>query len=280
MGALEYRFTNDVLFKFLFVKNPDLLKRLIAGMLSIELESITEFEVTNPDILPESFGEKFCRLDISMRVDGRKIGLEVQVANEGNYPERSLYYWAREYSSALRVGADYSELPQTILISILGFKLFNCIEYFSEYKVLETARHNILTDKFNMQFYELPKLPELESTDDELKFWLTLFNSRTEEDLNRIESIGGSVMKQAIGAYRTVTATDNFKELERLRHRAHHDEVSALNHARREEREKWEGVVAEHVAEIADKEAEIADKEAENESLRKQIAELLAKGNE
>ena len=85
------------------------------------------------------------------------------------------------------------------------------------------------------------------------------------------------VIKQAIGAYRRVTATDEFKELERLRSRARHNEASALGHARREgektEREKWRGVVFIKNAEIADKGAEIANKDA-------QIAELLARLNE
>ena len=39
------------------------------------------------------------------------------------------------------------------------------------------------------------------------------------EDLAKIEAIGGDVMKQAIGAYRTVTAADEFREIERLRAR-------------------------------------------------------------
>jgi hypothetical protein len=73
-------------------------------------------------------------------------------------------------------------------------------------------------------------------------------------------------MKEAIGAYRHVTATAEFKELERLRSRARHNEASALGHARREgyreADEKWQGVVA--------------DKDAENEKLRKQLAELQA----
>jgi len=48
----------------------------------------------------------------------------------------------------------------------------------------------------------------------------------------------------------------NVFELERLRERARHDEASALGHARREgERkanEKWQGVVAEKDAKIAE----------------------------
>ena len=69
-------------------------------------------------------------------------------------------------------------------------------------------------------------------------------------------------MEQAIGAYRHVSATDEFKELERIRSRARHDEASALGHARREgekaEREKWQGVVDEQAARIAELEAQLA----------------------
>jgi predicted transposase/invertase (TIGR01784 family) len=248
---LEYKFTNDVLFKMLFVKYPELLKRLVAEMLGVPLGSIGEFVITNPDIPPEVAGEKFCRLDISMTVDGRRVDLEVQVADEGDYPERTLYYWAREYSSALGEGGEYSDLPPTIVISILAFKQFDCAEFHSEYRVLEVKRHAPLTDRLVLQFYELPKIPEEISADDELELWLTLFNAKTEEDLAKLEAMGVPVMKQAIGAYRQVTATEEFREMERLRSRARHNEASALGHARRVERKKWQGVVADKDAEIA-----------------------------
>ena len=270
---LEYTFTNDTLFHILFVQYQDLLKRLIAKMLGIQLESIGEFVITNPNIPPDAISEKYCRLDINMKVDGRKVGLEVQVSNEGDYPERSLYYWAREYSSALGAGEEYSDLPQTIVISIVAFNLFDCTEFHSVFHALETTRHTPLTDRFCLQYYELPKLPNDVGAEDELKLWLTLFKAKTEEDLSKIEALEVPVMKQAIEAYREVTATDEFKELERLRSRARHNEASALGHARREERNKWQGVVAEKDAALAEKNAALAEKDA-------QIAELQAKLDE
>ena len=84
-----------------------------------------------------------------------------------------------------------------------------------------------------MKYYELPKLPEVTDATDELKLWLNLFRAKTEEDLKRIEAMGVSIMKQAIGAYRTVTATAEFREIERLRSRARSNEASALGTARR-----------------------------------------------
>ena len=56
MTELKYKFTYDTLFKLLFVKYPDLLKRLVAAVLGITVDSITEFIITNPDIPPEALG--------------------------------------------------------------------------------------------------------------------------------------------------------------------------------------------------------------------------------
>jgi len=39
-------------------------------------------------------------------------------------------------------------------------------------------------------------------------------------------------MQQAIEAYRSITATTEFQEIERLRSKARHDEAQALHHAR------------------------------------------------
>ena len=126
MRKLTYTFKNDILFKMVFVKYPHLLKKLVASILNIPSESITAFEILNSEITPESIKDKFCRLDINMRVNGQVVDIEMQVSNEGNYPERVMFYWAREYSSALLVGEDYSLLPRTIVISIMDFKLFDC----------------------------------------------------------------------------------------------------------------------------------------------------------
>jgi len=102
-------------------------------------------------------------------------------------------------------------------------------------------------------------------------------------------------MEQAIGAYRKVTAADEFKEVERMRSRARHNEAAALRRAAEVEREKWQGVVAEKdqalaakdqafaqvLAEkdhaLAEKDEALVEKDEENTQLREQIAELRAR---
>ncbi|MCL2356223.1 MAG: Rpn family recombination-promoting nuclease/putative transposase, partial [Defluviitaleaceae bacterium] len=66
MTPLKYTLKSDTLFKMLFAKNEDLLKRLVSALLGIKYEDIAEFSINNPEITPEEIGKKFCRLDINM----------------------------------------------------------------------------------------------------------------------------------------------------------------------------------------------------------------------
>ena len=77
MTKLKYTFRTDTLFK-IFVKYPDLLKRLVSELLNIEYESIEQFQITNPEMTPEELGKKFCRLDINMIVDSRHISPNIK----------------------------------------------------------------------------------------------------------------------------------------------------------------------------------------------------------
>ncbi|MCL2572795.1 MAG: Rpn family recombination-promoting nuclease/putative transposase [Defluviitaleaceae bacterium] len=199
MTKLKYTMKTDTLFKILFTKYQDLLKRLVAALLSISYESIEQFIIINPDISPEELGKKFCRLDINMIVNGQKVDLEVQIADEGNYPERSLFYWAREFSTGINEGENYRELPCTIVISILGYVQFpNSDKFHSEFQALEVT-----------------------------------FNAQTEEELKKIEEMGVPVMSEAIAAYRHVAASDEFIQKEKMRSKARHDEAQALGNAER-----------------------------------------------
>ena len=296
MAKLEYTLKTDTLFKILFVRHQDLLKQLVATLLGIPHESIGHFEVTNAEMPPDVVKGKFCRLDINMKVGGQLVNLEMQVDEEDDYRERALFYWARMFSSALRQGEDYGELPRTVVISITGFDLFDGPEFHSEFRALEVSRHEELSDRMSLHFFELRKVPSRElDPKDMLRLWLWLFKATTEEELKRLKALGVPIVEQVINAYTQVAGSAEFREIERQRELARHNEASALKtrerKTRAEERMKWQTVVANKDAAIADKDATIADKDAkiadkdakiadmgtENERLRAQIAELQAK---
>ena len=226
---------------------------------------------------PEYIGDKFCRLDINMTIDKQLVDLEVQISNEGDFPERSLYYWAREYSSALAEGKSYSNLPRAIIISIVDFKMFDCEEFKSEYRALEVTRHTQLTDRMSLIYFELPKLTAPISEENILELWLKLFKAETDDDIAKIEALGVPIMNQAIEAYRSVAASPEFREMERMRSKARHDEAQAIENAekRGEKRgadnsdRKWKPIVAQ-------RDKALADAEAERQRLQSEVAELRA----
>ncbi|MDR2670975.1 MAG: hypothetical protein LBC26_04575 [Oscillospiraceae bacterium] len=69
-------------------------------------------------------------------------------------------------------------------------------------------------------------------------------------------------MKEAIRAYREIVVSPEFLEAERLRARARHNEASALLNAEQKGEARsdarWQVVVADKDAALADKDAEIA----------------------
>ncbi len=77
MRKLEYTFKTDTLFKMLFVQYPELLMKLVADLIGIPLEDIGQFVIRNPEMPPENLGDKFCRLDINMTVNGQRVAFTV-----------------------------------------------------------------------------------------------------------------------------------------------------------------------------------------------------------
>jgi len=270
MAKLEYTFKTDTMFKLLFVRHRDLLKQFVAELMGIDHDSIGHFEITNSEMPGEAIKGKFCRLDINMEIDGERVNLEVQVENEGNYPERAMFHWARLYSSALPKGEDYGKLPRSVVISLIDFNLFDCKQFHSEFRALEVSRGEQLTDKMSLHFFELKKVPAGDlDPGDMLLLWLSLFRAETEEELEKIKATEVPVMEQMIDAYNQIAASPEFLELERLRQRAREDEANALSTAEKKgravERMIWQSVVA--------------GKDVENERLRAENAELRAKLN-
>ena len=70
----------------------------------------------------------------------------------------------------------------------------------------------------SLHYFELPKLKGIDSIvpGEEREFWLALFKAETEEELAKIKENGGKVMSDAIEAYRSITADEEFRHMERL----------------------------------------------------------------
>ncbi len=147
----------DVIFKKFFIENEDMLHSFVASLLNIPDESISEINITNPEIPPESISGKFSRLDLNMKVKDRLVNVEIQVKNEPDYRDRVLFYWAKLYTSELKSGENYGILKQTISINIINFNMFDNEDYHSEVNAVVKETGEIFSDKLNIHFFELKK---------------------------------------------------------------------------------------------------------------------------
>jgi len=78
-----------------------------------------------------------------------------------------------------------------------------------------------------------------------------------------------------------ITPESMARESARLLSYARHNEAAALRHARNEEREKWQKIIADKDAEIANKEAELArlNEQLEKKEMLKYIDSNIWEGN-
>lgn len=224
----------DIIFKKLFTENQDMLHSFVASMLDIPPESITEIKIENPELPPETLSGKFSRLDLSLKVDDRLVNVEIQVKNDADYRDRTLFYWAKLYSSELKSGEDYSELKQTITINIINFNMFDGNDYHTEISAMIKGTNEIFSDKFGIHFFELKKLGRKPNPKSSRELWLQFINADSEEEFDMIEATNIPIMQKAVRVIYDMSEDSKLREIARLREKALHDEASALKNAKAE----------------------------------------------
>lgn len=228
----------DIIFKKLFTSDDEVLKAFVSDILDIPKETITEIKVENPEILPSMIDGKQAQLDLKMSVDDKIVNVEIQLCDKGNFRDRSLYYWSKIYTDELKKGEDYTDLKKTISINILNFNLFDCEEVYSEFSMLEKTRHELLTDKCSILFFELRKVNNKVDKNNRKELWLRLINAETEEELDMLDKTGVPKIRKAVVILHEMSADEKMREMARLREKAILDERSAINFAKKEGREE------------------------------------------
>ena len=265
----------DIIFKKIFTENKDMLTSFISSILDIPIESISEIEITNPELPPETLSGKFSRLDLSMKFDGRLVNVEIQVKNDPDYRDRTLFYWAKLYSSELKSGEDYSELKQTITINIINFNMFEGADYHTEVAAMIKGTNEVFSDKFSIHFFELKKVSKKPNPSNSRELWLQFINADSEEDLDMISQTNVPIMKKAVNVIYDMSEDTKIREIARLREKALHDEASALKNA------KAEGISIGKAEGISIGKAEgisIGKNEGKNEERANLIANMKALG--
>ncbi len=219
----------DVIFKKLFTENKDLLHSFVSSMLDIPPESIKEIIISNPELPPETIASKFSRLDLSLNVDDKLVNVEIQVKIDNDYRDRTLFYWAKLYTSELKSGEDYGTLKQTITINIINFNMFEGDDYHTEIAAMIKGKDEVFSDKFSMHFFELKKISKNPKTSREQ--WLRFINADSEEDFEMVEATSMPAIQKAVRVIYDMSEDTRIREIARLREKALHDEASMMRQA-------------------------------------------------
>ena len=171
---VELQLTNDYIFKRLFSKkgNEDILKDLLESILEITIEKVEvmqEIELERVDIK-----DKLGILDIRAIINENiTVDIEMQMVDEKNMIERTLFYWAGLYYTGLKRGQDYKLNNKVITINILMYNIFKKENYHTIATIRDNENNEKITDRLEIHFIELPKfLKSKEKGNKKLRQWL------------------------------------------------------------------------------------------------------------
>ena len=235
----------DFVFKRLFgaEESKDSLISLLNAIIKSD-SPIKNIELKSPDLEKQHIGDKFCRLDIKAKTDkGEIINVEIQVRDEYNMVQRTLYYWSKIYSDQLGESENYKNLARTVCINILNFKLLDNDRYHNTYRLKEITTNEELTDIEEIHFIELPKSKAIKSEEvnniDSLLKWIEFIKEPESETVRILELTDETIRKAKTQLYKLSLDKKTIEQY-RIREKALYDEISALENSREKGRKEGE----------------------------------------
>ena len=231
-GKLEFTATNDYMFRAVFQSNEKALKGLLSALLNIPVHEIISVTILNPIELGEAIDEKTIVMDLNILLNNNKIlNLEMQVANQGDWPERSLFYLCKNYAK-LESGKPYKTLLPVIHIGILDFSPFpDNKQFYSEYLLRETKTNHIYSDKLSIRMLNLKQIENV--TDNErqsnLYQWAKLFKATTWEEIKMLAKDDSSISEFTFTLYE-MSEDEKIRYQCFARERYEHDRASAIEY--------------------------------------------------
>ena len=212
-GPVSIPLTNDYMFRACLQKNNKALKGLISSLMHLPVNEIASVEIANPIELGESISDKTFFLDVRIVLNNEAlINLEMQVANEYNWPERSLTYLCRSFDN-LNSGIPYKNVKPAIQIGLLDFTLFpSHPEFYATYKFLNVKNSTLYSDKIRLSVLDLTHI-HLATKEDKLyqiDYWASLFKAITWEEIKMLAS-KNEFIKEASETLYKLSKKDNIR---------------------------------------------------------------------
>ena len=231
----------DFVFKKIFGSEDN--KSVLMSFLNATLkpkEEIVSVELKNTDIEKEYVKDKFLRLDVKATTNKNEtINIEIQLKDEHNMIQRTLYYWSKLYEEQIGEGDFYNKLNRMVCINILNFKYLKNDRFHNVYRLKEIETDEELTDIEEIHFIEIPKLREinLKEEKDMLKVWIEFLRDPESEVIRSVEMSNEEIRRAKDKLYK-LSQDEKERELYFIREKSIKDEASALYNAEQKGIEK------------------------------------------
>ena len=245
----------DFIFKNLFGSEDN--KEILISFLNATLKSedkIKSVFIKNGDIEKEHLSDKFSRLDIKAITDKNEhINIEIQMKNEYNMIQRTLYYWSKLYEGQLKEGDNYSKLSRTICINILNFSYLSNDKFHSAFRLKDIETNEELSDIEEIHFIEVPKLKEDSDEKDMLVAWTEFLKDPESEKVRTLEMTIEEIRKARQELVK-ISSDDRQRELYNMRKKAMLDESDALYNAEQKGKLESKIEIAKNLLDVLDDE--------------------------
>ena len=226
--------TNDFIFKKVFGnnKNKGMLIDLLSGILNINIHQIEiKAEV---DLERDLIDNKEGILDIEAVIDnGITIDIEMQMQDQYNMTERSLFYWSGLYYNGLKSGGNYKKNNRVVTINILNFDIFKEGPYHKVATIRREYKNKLLTNDLEMHFIQIPKFKKEGSEKENKKLWqwLKFIDGQDEKGVKKAMEENKKV-KEASDELEYLTGDEAVRRKAFLREKALKDYVTNMEGAR------------------------------------------------
>ncbi|MCL2599858.1 MAG: Rpn family recombination-promoting nuclease/putative transposase [Treponema sp.] len=193
----------------------------------------------NRTFVRDMLGDKSCALDVrAVLADKTQVNIEVQLINKQNMDRRSLFYWGKMYTKALKKGRDYLKLPDVIAVNIVDFDFPPGGNVRTCFRLREDSDPSlVLTTALEIHFVNMVrwrKQGEKDVVRNPLHRWLAWFDTESPPEL--VEEVKGmdAAIAEADEKQEFVMQDEDARDYYERRQKAERDRISDLNGARLE----------------------------------------------
>jgi len=176
---------NDVIFKKIFGQHPEILMNFLNSMLPLlPGQEIVELEYLSPEMIPETFLEKFTSVDVRCKDSkGRQFLVEMQMNWTTAFKQRVLFNASKAYVTQTEKGFEYSNLKPVYALNLINQNFLpDSPEYYHHYAVVHLKDNNEKLEGLEFVFIELEKFKAKNVTDKKLQvLWLRFLTEINEQ---------------------------------------------------------------------------------------------------